>query len=110
LRESGQEADPFWRRYAEILALGAAERTREAGLLLERMISEDGAYAAFQLAEIFAFEGQVEQAFEWLERARQQRDPGLSALLGNPLLQSLHEDPRWAALLENLDLPLDSPR
>jgi hypothetical protein len=74
------------------------------------MISEDGAFAAFQLAELFAFEGQVGQAFEWLERARQQRDPGLSALLGNPLLTGLHDDPRWPALLADLGLPLDSPR
>jgi thioredoxin-like negative regulator of GroEL len=84
LRESGQEADPFWRRYSEILALTAAERYAEAGPLLDRMIAEDGAFAAFQLAEILAFAGEVEQAFEWLERARQQRDPGLSALLRQP--------------------------
>jgi TolB-like protein/cytochrome c-type biogenesis protein CcmH/NrfG len=105
LRESGQEADPFWRRYSEILALTAAERRQEAGPLLDRMIAEDGAVAAFQLAEIFAFDGEVERAFEWLERARDQRDPGLSALLGNPLLRSLHGDPRWAALLQSLGLP-----
>lgn len=110
LRESGQEADPFWRRYSEILALAAAERPGEAGPLLDRMIGEDGAIAAFQIAEILAFQGEVEQAFDWLGRARRQRDPGLSALLGNPLLGALHDDPRWAALLESLDLPLDSPR
>jgi hypothetical protein len=74
------------------------------------MISEDGARAAFQLAELFAFEGRVEAAFEWLERARQQRDPGLSALLGNPLLSALRDDPRWPTLLASLGLPLDSPR
>lgn len=110
LRESGQEADPFWRRYSEILALTAAERQAEAGTLLDRMIAEDGDFAAFQLAEILAFAGDLEQAFEWLERARQQRDPGLSALLGNPLLTKLHDDPRWAALLASLGLPLDSAR
>ncbi|RPH93661.1 MAG: hypothetical protein EHM68_15370, partial [Lysobacterales bacterium] len=110
LRESGQEADPFWRRYSEILALAAAERPGEAGPLLDRMIGEDGAIAAFQIAEILAFQGEVERAFDWLGRARRQRDPGLSALLGNPLLGALHDDPRWAALLESLDLPLDSPR
>jgi tetratricopeptide (TPR) repeat protein len=32
LRESGQEADPFWRRYSEILALTAAERDAERPL------------------------------------------------------------------------------
>jgi TolB-like protein len=112
LRESGQEADPLWRRYSEILALAAAQRSAEAGSLLDHMIAEDGAIAAFQIAEILAYQGDVERAFDWLERAREQRDPGLSALLGNPLLRTLHDDPRWAALLSSLDLPLplDSPR
>lgn len=112
LRESGQEADPFWRRYSEILALAAAQRPAEAGTLLDHMIAEDGAIAAFQIAEILAYQGDVERAFDWLERAREQRDPGVSALLGNPLLRALHDDPRWAVLLRSLDLPLplDSPR
>lgn len=113
LRESEQEADPFWRRYARILALTAAERPGEAEPLLEAMIEEDGEVAAFQLAELLAFRNETGRAFEWLQRARQQRDPGLSAVLGNPMLRNLHEDPRWAGQLEQLGLPagsaLDSP-
>lgn len=107
LRESEQESDPFWRRYARILSFAAAQRLPEARPLLEAMIEEDGAVAAFQLAELLAFQGETERAFEWLRRALEQRDPGLSALLGNPLLQSLHDDPRWAEHLERLGLPLD---
>jgi TolB-like protein len=110
LKESAEETDPFWQRYAEALALVAAERGDEAQALLQRMIEEDGAVAAFQLAELFALGGQVDQAFAWLERARVQRDSGLSALLGNPLLESLHADPRWAVLAHSLDLPLHLPR
>jgi TolB-like protein/Tfp pilus assembly protein PilF len=108
LKESAQESDPFWRRYAETLALLAAERREEAQSPLQRMSEEDGAVAAFQLAELFAFGGAPDEAFAWLERARAQRDPGLSALLGNPLLANLHADPRWAGLLETLALPLDA--
>lgn len=107
LKEGAQESDAFWRRYAETLALFAAERTDEAQSLLRQMMEEDGTVAAFQIAELFAFGGAAEEAFAWLERARDQRDPGLSALLGNPLLASLHADPRWAALLKALDLPPD---
>lgn len=107
LRESRQEVDPFWRRYAEALALLAGRRDDEAEPLLQQMMKEDGADAAFQLAEILAHDGQAGEAFAWLERARRQRDPGLSALLGNPLLENLHADPRWADLLRSLTLPLD---
>lgn len=107
LRESAQEADPFWQRYAEVLALVAADRRAEAEPLLERMMAEDGSVAAFQVAEILAYEGEVDAAFEWLQRARMQRDPGLSALLGNPLLEALRSDLRWAELQHLLGLPAD---
>lgn len=107
LRESGLETEPFWRRYSEALALFAAERDDAAQPLLQDLIAQDGAAAAFQLGEIFAYRRQTDAAFEWLDRARLQRDPGLSALLGNPLLENLHRDPRWPALLRTLELPLD---
>jgi hypothetical protein len=38
------------------------------------MIAEDSAIAAFQIAEILAYQGDVERAFDWLERAREQQD------------------------------------
>ncbi|MGK2926579.1 MAG: hypothetical protein ACSLE2_13265 [Lysobacterales bacterium] len=105
LREAAQEADPFWRRYAQILALSAAERPEEAEPLLQAMVTEDGQVAAFQLAELYAFRGETENAFEWLQRAWDQKDPGLGALLGNPLLANLVGDPRWPEYLEQLGLP-----
>ena len=108
LREVAQESHPFWKRYAEILALVAAQRQEEAESGLGRMIAEDGEVAAFQVAEILAFAGEIDRAFEWLERARERRDGGLSAVLGNPLLQSLHEDDRWERLLQQLGLPAEN--
>lgn len=110
LREATQETDPFWRRYAQILALTVAERPGEAEPLLQTMVAEDGQIAAFQLAELHAFRGEIDYAFEWLQRAREQKDPGLSALLGNPLLGNLVGDPRWPEHLGQLGLPLDWSR
>ena len=46
------------------------------------------------------------QAFEWLNRAYAQRDGGLVDIKVDPLLRSLHGDPRYAALLEEMRLPL----
>lgn len=108
LRESEQESSPFWRRYARILALQAGGPSEEASALLQSMIAEDGEVASFQLAEIMAFGGDTEEALAWLQRARERRDPGMAALLGNPLLQSLHDDARWAELLRDLGLAIDS--
>jgi TolB-like protein len=107
MKESEQETDAFWKRYSGILALTASERTEEAAILLERMMAEDGPHAAYQIAEILAFQGDLDGAFDWLDRAYLQRDGGMKELLGNFFLKNLHEDPRWAELLGRLGLPLD---
>ena len=64
--------------------------------------------AAFQVAQVYAFRGEIDPAFQWLERAYDERDPGLSYIKGDFfLLASLAGDPRYAAFLERLELPSD---
>jgi adenylate cyclase len=45
-----------------------------------------------------------DRAFEWLQRAYQQRDSGLNGILYDPLLTGLVGDPRFKALLKKLKL------
>jgi len=104
LDESEQELQPFWQRYAQILALDALGRFEESDPLLEAMTRENSHDAAFQLAEIHAMRDDIERAFEWLARAREQHDGGMSEILGNPLLGALHEDPRWLELVVQMGL------
>jgi hypothetical protein len=59
---------------------------------------------AIQIAEVYAFRGESDKAFEWLDRAYAQRDGGVD-IKGNPLLKSLERDPRYAALLKKMHLP-----
>jgi TolB-like protein/Flp pilus assembly protein TadD len=61
--------------------------------------------AAYQIAEACAWRGEKDKAFEWLERAYQQRDAGLGRLKVDPLLVSLRGDPRFGALLRKMKLP-----
>ena len=99
LREAEQETDTFWKRYARTLALIALERFDEADALIEEMIDENAGEAAFQIAEILAYRGDVDLAFEWLDRAREQRDGGMSELIGNQFLAVLEGDERWNRLM-----------
>jgi TolB-like protein/Tfp pilus assembly protein PilF len=105
LRESDEETDPFWRRYARVLSLNAQQENSEAEALLQDMIADSGSVAAFQIAEILAFGGHADRAFEWLERAHGQRDAGLASMIGNRFLENLHSDPRWPEWLSRLNLP-----
>jgi len=54
---------------------------------------------------VYAFRGEADRAFEWLERAYAQRDSGLAEMKGDPLLKSLERDPRYAAFLKKMRLP-----
>jgi len=42
----------------------------------------------------------------WLERAYTQRDEGLAAVRIDPLFEHVRGDPRYAALLTKMRLPL----
>jgi hypothetical protein len=72
---------------------------------LRELIAKYHADSAFEIAEVYAFRNQSDEAFEWLDRAYAQRDPSMMSTKVEPLLNSLHNDPRFAALLKKLNLP-----
>jgi len=57
------------------------------------------------VAESYAYIGQTDKAFQWLQRAYVQKDPDMSLVKGDPLLKSLDGDPRFKALLREMNLP-----
>jgi serine/threonine-protein kinase len=60
---------------------------------------------AYQIAEVHAFRGEDDLAFEWLERAYAQRDVLVTTIKGDRLMGGLVGDPRYKALLRKLKLP-----
>jgi len=107
LEEIGQGSDPSYRRFGLALAYHALGRKKEADAALAELIEKDHAGMAWQIAEVYAFRGDANKAFEWLHRAYAQRDQGLAwGLKGDPLLVSLRGDPRYKAFLKKMGLPL----
>jgi len=82
-------------------------RVKESDAALNELIKNEAELAAYQIAEAYAYRGDKDKAFEWLERARRQRDPGLGDLRKDPLLENLHSDPRWNKFLEAMGLTDD---
>lgn len=107
LRHMAFEPSAFWQAYGRVLALRALGREQESEAELEDLTREYGGQAAVQIAELHAWAGRIDLAFQWLNTAVEQRDPGVASLIGNPLLDGLQEDPRWLTLLERLGLPTD---
>jgi len=61
-------------------------------------------HMAYQIAEIYAYRGESDRAFEWLGRAYLQHDSGMRELKIDPLLKGLHRDPRYLEMLKKMHL------
>ncbi len=61
--------------------------------------------AAYQIAEVYAWRGERDKAFEWLERAYAQNDGGLTFIKADPLMRPIQSDPRFVAFLRKMGLP-----
>ena len=97
--------------WARLLIVSCArwgqKRVTESDAALAQLTANESETAAYQIAEVYAFRGDKDRAFEWLERARRQRDPGLASLRKDPLLPNLHDDPRWNVFLHTMGLADD---
>jgi hypothetical protein len=87
------------------LAFHALGRRSESDAALAALKSKYAGEMAYQIAEVHAFRGEADLAFEWLERAYDQRDGGLGDIKGDRLVRGLAGDPRYRALLRKLKLP-----
>jgi tetratricopeptide (TPR) repeat protein len=105
LQEIEREKEPSWRRQGLALVYHALGTKKEADAALRELLEKDKEDSAFQIAQVYAFRGEADEAFKWLERAHAQRDPGLAEMKGDLLLKSLESDPRYSAFLKKMRLP-----
>ncbi len=84
------------------LALHALGREAESDAALAVLIAQHAKDGEFYIATVYAWRGEANQAFERLDRAVADQDPSLPSLPCEPLLDKLHQDPRWLPLLRKL--------
>ena len=92
------------RAFVRAIAYYALRREKESDASLSELIANNPANA-YQIAEVYAFRNQSDKAFEWLDLAYVQRSGSLVGMKVDPLMKSLHKDPRFAAFLKKLNLP-----
>jgi len=105
LQEIQQEKDEIWRLAGLPFVYHALGRRSESDAALAALKSKYGGEMAYQIAEVHAFRGEADQAFEWLERAYDQRDSGVSQIKFGRMFRTLVDDPRYKAFLKKLKLP-----
>ncbi len=106
LREIQQEPEYAWRMFGFPLVYYAMGKKKEADESLAAFVKEFHDDAAYQVAEIYAFRGEADSTFAWLERAYRQRDGGLSDMKGDPLLKGVQKDPRFLEFMRKMNLPI----
>jgi TolB-like protein/Flp pilus assembly protein TadD len=101
-----KENDGFWRTYALALAHFANGDRAEADAALQELHDRFADTGAFQIAVVYALRKDADKVFEWLDRALETRDPGVTLVLYAPFLDAYHKDPRFAAFCRKMKLPV----
>jgi serine/threonine protein kinase/tetratricopeptide (TPR) repeat protein len=105
LEEIQKEPELVWRLFGQVLVYHALDKKNDADAALSEFVAKYSDDSAYQVASAYAFCGQTEKAFEWLDKAYARRDPGLSDIKVDPLLLSIHSDARYSAFLKTMRLP-----
>ena len=106
LADAQQEPDSAWREVGTTLALQIGTDQRAADAALQKLIAAHSDAFSFQIAEVYALRKNADQAFAWLERARQARDPGVLELRLDPFFAVWQHDPRFADFCRKVGLPV----
>jgi tetratricopeptide (TPR) repeat protein len=106
LAEIEKEPLEWGKLTGKALAYHALGREHDSNDSLAGLIAKYSTDADYQMAQVYAYRGQSDKSFEWLERAYKQRDAGLPDIKTDPLLKNLRRDPRYAEFLKKMRLPV----
>jgi len=99
-----QEGNPALRLLGLSVVDHALGHAAEAQATLSELVENYAIGGASQIARAYAYLGDADQAFAWLERADRERDPGLIEINAEILLRNIHGDARWQAFLRKMGL------
>jgi TolB-like protein len=106
LTAAQQEPQQGWRYIALAFAhqIGGDHPTADAAL--QTLIEQRAEFAAYQIAEVYAFREDADNTFAWLDRAWSNRDSAIGFLLYDPFILRYQNDARFAAFCRKVGLPV----
>ena len=104
LMEMQQETNEGLKLAGEAFAYHSLGRQQASHAALRELIATHGSAGAYQIAEVYAYRGEDDKALDWLERAYQQHDSGMTYLKADNLFNNLHQNPRYLELLKKMRL------
>jgi serine/threonine protein kinase/Tfp pilus assembly protein PilF len=104
LRLARTNSSPEHRDYTIAMAAFSLGRIAEARAARERLIARAPDQAASQIAVVYAWQGDDQQTFVWLDRAIAIRDPGLFGIQTRPGFDRFKGDPRFERVLRLMNV------
>jgi tetratricopeptide (TPR) repeat protein len=102
LTEIEQETNELWRMVNLPMAYCALGRKADADTALNALIAKYEKETSYNIAYAYAFCGDADKAFEWLDKAITYQDGGLSGIVTENLFDKIHSDPRWLPFLRKI--------
>ncbi len=95
-----EEGDEEYLIKGEALAFHALGRQAEFEEAFEELKTRWGEQWPSEVAHVYAWIGDADAAFEWLDRAVAQNEDGLTQQFPQPFFAPIHADPRWQRFRE----------
>ena len=96
---AADEPSESYRLETQAMAYHALGRKAESDVAMAAVTAKYEEGASYNIAYAYAFRGEPDLAFVWLEKALQHRDSGLTEVISQPMFAPLYNDPRWLAFL-----------
>ena len=102
LAEIEQEADDGWKMIGLPMAYHALGRKADSDAAVAALIAKYEKDSPSNIAYVYAYRGEADKAFAWLDKAVDYNDTGLSEIVTENLFDNIHADPRWLPFLRKI--------
>jgi TolB-like protein/Tfp pilus assembly protein PilF len=102
LAEIEQETSEIYKMIGLPMAYHALGRKADSDAALAALIAKYEKDGPSNIAGVYAYRGEADKAFVWLDKAVEYGDGGLGEIVTDNLFDKIHGDPRWLAFLRKI--------
>ena len=104
LAEIEQEPNETMRMVGLPIAYFALGRKADSDQALAALIAKYEKDWSYNIAGVYAFRGESDKAFEWLDKAVENKDGGITETATDPTFAKIRADPRWLPFLRKVGM------
>jgi TolB-like protein/thioredoxin-like negative regulator of GroEL len=105
LAEMQKEGDDATRLGGSAMAYFALGKKTDSDLALAQLLKSQSNHSPFYIAQVYAYRGELDEAFKWLASAYDRKDVSLDHFKGEAAFKNFEADPRYKAFLRKMNLP-----